>query len=269
MVALILEEQTRILRRCIFDVHNEVGVGYPEESYHQAFLVCCAQRNVPVLSKRSGHLQHRGRLVHTFQYDVLAYGEIILELKALPGGFAREHFVQILSYLKFWQKPLGLLVNLGQEKAKIERLPFHEKTLAVTEDYTYIPSALSADEKRLLRGIREGVLTVARTYGLGYGDSVYVGLLLTEWEHRQLSVGSGLMSPVRFENTTIGDFPVDALLVGGRVLCCVTALKDEIGPFEIGKTQSYLRAMDLPVGMIINFGKQALQMRGVCPPKRR
>ncbi|HXF05307.1 MAG TPA: GxxExxY protein [Blastocatellia bacterium] len=265
---LIFEEQTRILRRCIFDVHNEVGVGYPEEAYHQAFLACCASRRIPALSRQSGRLQHRDVVVHTFQYDLLAFGEIILELKALPAGFARENFVQILSYLKFWRKPLGLLVNFGQEKAKIERLPFHEKDLVISEDYTHIPPNLSPADKRLLREIREGVLAVAKTHGIGYGDTVCAKLLQAEWEHRHLSVHSQLMSPVQFEGALIGTFPVDGMLVGERVLCYVTALKDEIGPFEIGKTQSYLRAMSIPVGIVINFGRQALQVRAVCPPNR-
>ena len=31
-MALLFEEQTRILRGCLFEVHNEVGPGYPEEA---------------------------------------------------------------------------------------------------------------------------------------------------------------------------------------------------------------------------------------------
>ena len=71
-----------------------------------------------------------------------------------------------------------------------------------------------------------------------------------------------------FECDELCKFPVDAMLVGDRVLCCVSALKDNLGPYELGKTQAYLRALDLPVGLTVNFGKRALQIRGVRPPAR-
>ena len=35
-MALIYQSQTQLLRRCFFDVQNEVGLGRQEEDYHQA-----------------------------------------------------------------------------------------------------------------------------------------------------------------------------------------------------------------------------------------
>ncbi|MBI2928734.1 MAG: GxxExxY protein [Verrucomicrobia bacterium] len=265
---LIFEEQTRILRRCLFDVHNEVGVGYPEAAYHRAFLACCQRRGVPLLSRQKGRLCHRDVVVHVFEYDVLAWEMVMLELKALSGGFARDHFVQILTYLKFWKKRLGLLVNFGKEKVRIERLPFAEKELVVSENYAYIKPRLATSDRPLLRAIREGILTVAQTHGLGYGDTLCAKLLCAEWHYRQLAVHNELRSPARFEEVELGRFPIDGLLVGERVLCCVTALKEDIGPYEIGKAQSYLRALDLTVALVVNFGKRALQIRGICAPRR-
>ena len=142
-MALIFEDRPRMLRRCLFDVHNEVGVGYPEEAYHRVFVACCGKRGIPISSKQGGQLHHRGKLTHTFQYDVLAWDEILLELKSLPGGFAQENYFQIISYLKFWKKSLGLLVNFGQEKVKVERVPFAEKPFVVSEDYEYIQPVLT------------------------------------------------------------------------------------------------------------------------------
>jgi GxxExxY protein len=255
------------LRRCLFDVHNEVGIGYPEEAYHRAFLACCERRGVPLSSKESGRLHHRGNLVHTFQYDILAENEVLLELKALPAGFARENFIQIISYLKFWRKQLGLLVNFGQEKVKVERVPFTEKELVVREDYEHIKPILTKEQRAALRSVRAGILEVARLHGLGYGETIYAKLLAAEWQHRQLAVRDGLFGQVKFEEIEVGSFPVDAMLVGAQVLCCVTALKDDVGPYELGKAQAYLRALGLPVCLIVNFGKHALQIQGVRPPQ--
>jgi hypothetical protein len=93
-------------------------------------------------------------------------------------------------------------------------------------------------------------------------------LLVTEWRHRHLDVLETLSSEVRFEESRLGNFPVDAILVGGQVLCIVTALKENIGPYEPGKAQTGLRALDLPCSLVINFGKHALQIRGVRPPRQ-
>jgi GxxExxY protein len=267
-MALIFEDRTRILRRCLFDVHNEVGVGYPEEAYHRTFVACCRKRGIPISSKQGGQLHHRGKLAHTFQYDVLAWDEILLELKSLPGGFAQENYFQIISYLKFWEKSLGLLVSFGQEKVKVERVPFAEKPFVISEDYEYIQPLLTKEIRPLLLAVRAGILEVGRRNGLGYGEAVYGKLLGVEWLHRGMAVQGELYSPVRFETDELGKFSVDAMLVGEQVLCGVSALKDEIGPYELGKMQAYLRALELPVGLVVNFGKRALQIRGVRPPRR-
>ena len=266
-MALLFEEHTRILRGCLFEIHNEVGIGYPEEAYHRAFKLCCERKDIPLLSKQKGRLEHRGTLVHTFEYDLLAFDEILLELKALAGGFARENYAQLLSYLKFWRKQLGLLVNFGQEKVVVERLPFTEKTLVLDENYEHIEALLSGGNQAVFDQIRGGIQQVANAHGLGYGDTVCAKLLCAEWEHRQLDVRRGVTCPASFANENLGRFPVDAIQLNDRFLCCVVALKEEIGPYEIGKAQSYLRALKLPVGLVINFGKHALQVRGIRPPK--
>lgn len=266
-MALLFEQQTHLLRRCLFDAHNEVGVGFPEEAYHRAFAVCCRKRGIPLTLKQTGQLRHRGRLVHTFRYDALAWDEILLELKVAPGGFAQEHLFQTLSYLKFWRKQLGLLVNFGQELVKVERVPWEEKPLLVEEDYAHVRPRLVPELRATLRVLRDGILHVAKAFGLGYGAGVYAGLLAVEWQHDGVPVNEGVFGRVRFEGADLGKFPVDALLAGKQVVCCVTALKNALSPYEIGKTQAYLRALGLPVGLAVNFGKRALQIRGVIAPR--
>jgi GxxExxY protein len=264
---LLFEEQTRVLRRCLFDVHNEVGVGYPEEAYHRGFLACCTKRGIAAVSKQAGSLRHRDRLVHTFQYDVLAMGEVLLELKALPGGFTQENYFQIISYLKFWRKSLGLLVNFGQERVKVDRVPYAPKPVLIQEDYEHIRPLLTKSNRAVLRQIRAGILTVGKMHGLGYGVSVCNKLLAAEWQHLGLAMRTELSSTVKFEEDDLGRFPLDAMLLDEQIVCCVSALKEDLGPFELARTQTTLRALGLPIGLAVNFGKHALQIRGVHAPK--
>ncbi|MDR3198526.1 MAG: GxxExxY protein [Planctomycetaceae bacterium] len=45
-------------------------------------------------------------------YDLVCYGKIILELKAVHE-IAQAHKAQLLNYLKMSQLELGLLINFG------------------------------------------------------------------------------------------------------------------------------------------------------------
>jgi GxxExxY protein len=126
-MALIYEELTKELRQCVYDVHNALGTGYDEETYHQAMIIRVEKSGVPVRSKEKRFIEHRGEKVHEFELDLIVDDKVIFELKAQQTDFLQPNLVQIISYLKLWQKQLGLLVNFGLPKAKIKRIPFSEK----------------------------------------------------------------------------------------------------------------------------------------------
>jgi len=63
-------------------------------------------------------------LRQTYKPDLICYGQIIVELKAVKE-IAPEHKAQVLNYLKATGMKLGLLVNFGTyPKATITRLAF-------------------------------------------------------------------------------------------------------------------------------------------------
>ena len=53
------------------------------------------------------------------------------------------------------------------------------------------------------------------------------------------------------------------LLVEKNVICYVTALQDTITHYNISTVKSYLHALKLNIGLVVNFGKSKLQIRGV------
>ena len=54
-------------------------------------------------------LAHKGQEIHLFEADLIAWDLIVLEFKVLAQpGFAPEHYSQIIQYLKFWKKDLGV-----------------------------------------------------------------------------------------------------------------------------------------------------------------
>jgi hypothetical protein len=52
-------------------------------------------------------------------------------------------------------------------------------------------------------------------------------------------------------------------LIEDQILCDVTALQDSILPEHIMRMQTLLKHLKLSTGMIANFGKKHLELRGV------
>lgn len=110
-------------RGLIFDTHNALKIGWPEEAYHQGLIRLVEARCIPYVSKPRLALKHRGVDVDVFECDLILWDLLILELKVLPfTSFAPAHLAQIIRYLKLWQKEFGLLVNFGPLSAEIKRV---------------------------------------------------------------------------------------------------------------------------------------------------
>ncbi|MEM6318434.1 MAG: GxxExxY protein [Bacteroidota bacterium] len=121
---LLYEELTFVVRGYIYEVSNELGVGYDEHSYQLALEEKLRENNIPFKSQVHGYVCHKGVKAQEFIADLIVDDVIILELKNIETGFHPNHVFQLLSYLKHWKKQLGLLVNFGLPKAKIQRVPF-------------------------------------------------------------------------------------------------------------------------------------------------
>ncbi len=121
MQELLYEDLSFAIRQCVFEVHNDVGVGYDEETYHQGLKRRFALEGISFVSKERTELKHRGIVIREFELDYLIENKVILALKCLPCDFLQVNYIQLFTELKLWQKRLGLLVNFGQPKVKIER----------------------------------------------------------------------------------------------------------------------------------------------------
>jgi hypothetical protein len=52
-------------------------------------------------------------------------------------------------------------------------------------------------------------------------------------------------------------------LIEDKILCDVTALQDRILPEHAVRMQTFLKHLKLSTGLIVNFGKKQLELRGV------
>jgi len=260
---LIYEDLTRELIGCFFDVHNSLGVGYDEKDYHKALERRFLKKGINHRSKERKTLLHRGREVREFEADFVSFDKIILELKALQTGFISANYIQIISELKLWEMRLGLLVNFGLQKVEIERIPFSEKPKAIHENYEYVKNVLNENDRIILAKIRDALLYVFEVHGLGYGEVTYRKLVETELDFRQIRYQNRSPIEISYEGEIISVFKMRPLLIENRIVCDIKALNEKIDFYDIAKIQSYLRALGLNIGLIVNFGKAELEIRGI------
>lgn len=248
------------LRGLIFETRNRLRMGWPEEVYHQGMERLCVERNVPVQSKPRRSVRHRGVEIQTLECDMLARDTAILEFKVLPNSkFAPRHYTQVINYLKCWKKDLGLLVNFGPFNTQIERVVWDEPVLQVTEDYDALAS-LSSEEQASLEHARQVILGVAEQHGLGYSDAIYRSMLAVEARHFGLACEMNATIPARWGASTLSEYQSDHLLLDGYCLLNVRALLDRPSHYDLGRTRTFMRALGLKLGLLVNFGKKQLHI---------
>lgn len=103
-------------------VHRELGHGFLEDVYHEAMMIEFEIQGVPFLHEVELPIFYKGHLLKkVYRADFICFGNIIVELKALPQITGKEK-AQVIHYLKATNFNRGLLLNFGAESLQYERL---------------------------------------------------------------------------------------------------------------------------------------------------
>ena len=122
---MIYKDEVYAIQGAIFDVYKEMGNLWQEEVYQQCLKIELAKRSIPYDAQQPLRIFYKDEPIEkTYIPDLLCYGKIIVELKAVTK-LADEHRRQILNYLRITKSRLGLLVNFGSyPRVEIERFAF-------------------------------------------------------------------------------------------------------------------------------------------------
>ena len=113
MTELILKDEVYLVVGCAIEVHKELGFGFLEAVYQEAMEFELTQRRIPFDAQLPLAISYKGqRLKKEYLADLICYGQIIVELKALERLSGREE-AQLLNYLKATGYRVGLLINFG------------------------------------------------------------------------------------------------------------------------------------------------------------
>jgi GxxExxY protein len=95
-----------------YETYNELGHGFLESVYENAFAIQLQQCGLRVERQHEVVVRYRGHVVGEFRADILVEGLLLVEIKAM-NALMPIHEAQLLNYLKATGIRLGLLVNFG------------------------------------------------------------------------------------------------------------------------------------------------------------
>ena len=101
------------IRGAIYDTYNALGPGLLEAVYEEALVYFLVKRGLHVDRQVEVPIEIEGhQLKNKMRLDILVERRVIIEIKSVVD--MREVFhLQLLTYLKLSQKPLGLLINFN------------------------------------------------------------------------------------------------------------------------------------------------------------
>jgi len=115
------EESYKLVGLCM-KVHGELGCGFLEPVYQEAFEILLKREKVPYAREKRLPIYFMGEMLKKEYYaDFVCYDKIILEFKAV-SQLTAVHEAQLLNYLKAANLQLGILCNFAQPSFTYRRL---------------------------------------------------------------------------------------------------------------------------------------------------
>jgi GxxExxY protein len=115
------DPQTYTILGAAMAVHRQLGNGFSEAVYSEAFAQALAARRIPFAAEAFLPVVYNGqRLSTSFRADFVCYKQVIVEIKALASVAGPAH-AQVLNYLKASGLERGLLINFGAARLEWRR----------------------------------------------------------------------------------------------------------------------------------------------------
>jgi len=108
-----------------FGIHNELGHGFLESVYEQAFSVVLAENRIFFERQKAIPVWFHGQQAGEFRADLIVDGKVLVELKT-GRDIEPAWEKQLLNYLRATDIEVGLLFNFGPN-AQFKRYAFENE----------------------------------------------------------------------------------------------------------------------------------------------
>ena len=103
-----------------YRVYNKMGFGFLESVYEKCLMIELGKENLRAETQKPIIVEYENEVVGEFKADILVEDTIILELKSVKQ-ITQAHEVQLVNYLVATGKPVGLILNFGEQKVEVKR----------------------------------------------------------------------------------------------------------------------------------------------------
>ena len=141
---LLEAELTERVIGVFYSVYNELGHGFLESVYENAFTSALRESGLHIVQQAPIAVRFRGVLVGEFKADLLVEDRLVFELKAV-SQLGQTHEVQLVNYLKAAGIPVGLLFNFGPKPQ------FKRRILANSHPNPRLSASIRVEEKEHVR----------------------------------------------------------------------------------------------------------------------
>jgi GxxExxY protein len=111
---LIEQGLTRQILGCAIEVHRALGPGMLESAYRRCLARELESQALSVKQETPVPVQYKGEQIESaFRADLVVNDAVLVELKA-TDSLTDVHVAQMMTYLKFLNLRVGLLVNFNE-----------------------------------------------------------------------------------------------------------------------------------------------------------
>ena len=97
-----------------------MGFGFVESVYEKSLCIELKKAGLATETQKPITVYYDQDIVGEFSTDILVENLIIVELKSVRK-IIEAHEVQLVNYLRATNKPLGLLINFGENGVEVKR----------------------------------------------------------------------------------------------------------------------------------------------------
>ncbi len=259
---LLYEELSYEVLGCAFDAFKTVGVGFSEIIYHKVFHDNLTRRGLNAKYKVPAHLDYRTKRIADYEIDEIVEDKIVVELKEIQTDFIPENYAQIITYLKLTRLRLGVLINFGLHRAFHKRIIFDERRDDNTESWDHgFLTTLPAPT--ILDAVIASIKNVDKELSTGYHSNIYKTALAIEFKQSQVACRDKVFIPLNFDGLQLNPFEIDHWLIEDRMLLGIFAGKDEPRAYDLLRTRSYLKHLNLHHALVAYWSTTNLQLFGI------
>jgi len=104
------------------NVHNALGPGLKEISYHKAMSLELDRAGLGFKEEKSVEIHVDGSSVGLLYLDHLVEATVVVEEKAFSHLLTQEEVAQVITYLAATRFPVGVLMNFGRQRLEYRRI---------------------------------------------------------------------------------------------------------------------------------------------------